>query len=449
MFAIIIFLLTFQMWLSSNTIPSGGKLAVYINKCCEINKIHVKNECKEVNQSLSWEPTFLSKSVDVQVHVINSYPKCYHSHLSSVYDNFTDRLRFLLDGTLRHYTLNDPHTPDEDLKDEQMFYDYQEGTYCSEKMIDSNNKEMYYALLCPPKVNSSWTDFDFIMRKIVDPIFHIIALICYVSVALIHFVLPQLRDLFGNIVATINICLAVAQAADIARIITNFGIPVTHFLAEVCLCVAILSAYLWLTGLGFYLWRTFRSENVFLRMTHGKKYCYYSFSIWSTTAFLTLIALLAHFYLDNPLEEDIFELMKIGWLVIAIFYLPIVCCIAVNAYFYHRTSACMKVYGRYGRIHHKFKICVDIFGRLQLAMLIYWAFLPLSWLPFNVAYYSYIFVNALIAPVILYISILSQRRVRFLLRKECCFEKCLFKCLRPNQPEDIPEWGEEMMAIYK
>lgn len=51
-----------------------------------------------------------------------------------------------------------------------------------------------------------------------------------------------------------------------------------------------------------YLVLTFncRSRNVFLRITDGKKYCYYGGYAWSCTAVLGALALFAHYLMDYP-----------------------------------------------------------------------------------------------------------------------------------------------------
>lgn len=44
---------------------------------------------------------------------------------------------------------------------------------------------------------------------------------------------------------------------------------------------------------------SFRSRNVFLRVTDGRKYCYYSTYAWGLTICMTALALVAHFMLDT------------------------------------------------------------------------------------------------------------------------------------------------------
>lgn len=49
-----------------------------------------------------------------------------------------------------------------------------------------------------------------------------------------------------------------------------------------------------------HLYFRFRSRNVYLRITDGKKYCYYSVYTWLSTAILGVLAVVAHFMLDYP-----------------------------------------------------------------------------------------------------------------------------------------------------
>lgn len=60
------------------------------------------------------------------------------------------------------------------------------------------------------------------MRNIINPITHGISMACFLAVAIIYFIMPTLRDLVGNIVTTISMCLIVNQAADMIRLLTVF-----------------------------------------------------------------------------------------------------------------------------------------------------------------------------------------------------------------------------------
>lgn len=47
-------------------------------------------------------------------------------------------------------------------------------------------------------------------------------------------------------------------------------------------------------------YQCFRSRNVFLRITDGKKYCYYGVYAWLCTITLGSLAMFAHFTMDYP-----------------------------------------------------------------------------------------------------------------------------------------------------
>lgn len=90
-------------------------------------------------------------------------------------------------------------------------------------LITNTNMTGIYAMVCVPQVKINWRDTSFVMKKVLNPTFHAIAMILYLLVAIIYFVLPTLRDLAGNIITTIMISLIVSQAADLVRIFTEFS----------------------------------------------------------------------------------------------------------------------------------------------------------------------------------------------------------------------------------
>lgn len=79
-------------------------------------------------------------------------------------------------------------------------------------------------------------------------------------------------------------------------------------------------------------------------------------------------------------------------------------------------------------------------------MSVCWLFMLISWLPYDVLDYTYIMANALQAPLIFMVCVISQKRVLYLLRKVCCNENCVCPCCRPDD-NDPSDWGEEMMAM--
>jgi len=96
------------------------------------------------------------------------------------------------------------------------------------------------AVICTPQIPSPWTDADFVMRRIVNPACHAIAMACLLLVAVVQFVLPQLRDLIGNMVTTLAGCMIVARIANIVRIFVEYNGPVSYLTAGMCIvCIDI------------------------------------------------------------------------------------------------------------------------------------------------------------------------------------------------------------------
>lgn len=71
---------------------------------------------------------------------------------------------------------------------------------------------------------------------------------------------------------------------------------------------------------------------------------------------------------------------------------------------------------------------------MLLVMSIAWLFLIMSWLQMEGLLYAHIVVNALQTPLLLYICVLRQRHVTFLLKKTCCY----------NEPPSANDWGDEL-----
>lgn len=70
----------------------------------------------------------------------------------------------------------------------------------------------------------------------------------------------------------------------------------------------------------------------------------------------------------------------------------------------------------------------------MLVMGITWLFLLMSWLDVDGLLYAHIIVNAIQAPLILYVCVLRQKNVKYLLTKSCCY----------NEPPSSGDWGDEM-----
>ncbi|XP_039757659.1 probable G-protein coupled receptor Mth-like 5 [Pararge aegeria] len=446
---------------------------VKINKCCELNEIMVDSVCRLaelLNQSM-WEPQFKTEDGIAAAlkyfNYVTGVPDCATTQQRPIFDlgKSEDELNLLTDGRLQHL-IHHLHSSDQ-IKDDPLItntysiheaiaipevkepssYIHDQAKYCMDKIIiTSSNITGQYALVCVPEVIINWKETSFLMKKILNPLFHAIAMVLYLLVAIIYFVIPTLRDLAGNIITTINICLIVSQAADLVRIFTELSNHVSFMVTDIILYISLLGAFFWLNSFGFYIWKTFKSRNVFLRVTDVRKYCYYSSVVWFAVGVMAAMAICAHFLLDsgsNPYKkmrlsntiilEDI-EQETIGWLGIAVFFTPVAFTIIFNLFFYVTTLKVIKRINIYGRIHYKLKGCFDLFLQIFLIMTTAWLFLLLSWLNFDGLFYAHIVVNLLQAILIFYVCVVRQSHVTFLLRKSCCYA----------EPIPTGEWGDEM-----
>ncbi|KAG5672697.1 hypothetical protein PVAND_002806 [Polypedilum vanderplanki] len=428
--------------------------SVKINKCCEKFEIFVDERCTSIQaaNTTGFSPSFTGYDGKTDVKVENiqyliGQPDCGKMQMWAVYDfpQNHDYLFLFTDGKLGHYIRKSQRSEeDEDYEDEDhhieikqliterssafLSHDFEQGHYCLEKATFSNKtlETRLFAYVCSPGKIISWTDTDFILRKILNPLFHGISMIILLIIAIIYFVLPTLRDLVGNIITTITICLIISQAADLVRIFTEFSNHFSFMIADIILYASLLAAFFWLSSLGYYIWKTFKSRNVFLRVTDGRKYCYYSCYAWSMTGILTLIAIFAHFYLDTGTvrKQYIFEDQEtIGWLGMAVFFTPVAFTIIINLFFYATTLKVMNRINSYGRIHNKLKNNFIMFMLIFLTMSVAWIFFILSWLKYDYLLYVHIITNALQAPILFYICIIRQKHVSFLLRKTCCYNE--------------------------
>lgn len=64
-----------------------------------------------------------------------------------------------------------------------------------------------------------------------NPVFHVIAILLFLSVAVIYFVLPPLRDLVGNMLTTMMICMIVKEVGQLVTVFTEFTNHVSFLVA--------------------------------------------------------------------------------------------------------------------------------------------------------------------------------------------------------------------------
>lgn len=451
----------------------GKPNLISIAKCCEPEELLVDDTCTPLTETneTEWRPEFVEEKVNgisrtrpvkpnYQLKI--GRPRCqpneqqwnvYH------YRSSEDRLAILTTGVLRHYTTDltkgkherggvygyDDTTDDEDLETTSIHNDYPFGHYCADKAILSRDRLVAtYAMICVPDVVIGWTDTSYLMKHAIDPTFHAISIASYLIVAIVYFVLPQLRDLVGNMITSMTLCLIAGQCASMVRIFTEFGSHVSFMIADTVMYVSLLAAFFWLNALGYYVWSTFRSRNVFLRVTDGRKYCYYSTYVWGSTICIAGTSIFAHFALETnkpvitgtlyPPQETI------GWLGISVLFTSIVLTIMVDLCFVLTTANRIKRMSTYGRIHHKMKYSFRMFVFLFAIMSTGWLSLLFSRMNYEALEYCHIVINLLQALLILYVCVFGQRRVTFLLGKTC-------NCCNSGENIEGLDWGEEMTAI--
>ncbi|KAJ8670442.1 hypothetical protein QAD02_001701 [Eretmocerus hayati] len=444
---------------------------VDVAKCCEQDELLLDGACEplaQANQTFSWQPEFEAedaypgapKPPQPRYKLHYGHPKCppgsspwdvYH------YPKSGDTLAILLSGTLRHSVPDQADEVErakelygtdfldpEDVQAKAIHFDYPYGHYCADKAVLTKNPLVaVYAKICVPRP-MKWANTDSLIKKALDPAFHAIAMVSYLIVAIIYFVLPQLRDLVGNIITSTMICLIVSQCASFINIFTEFGNHINFFITDSIMYISLLAAFFWLHALGYYVWSTFRSRNVFIRSSDGKKYCCYSTFVWGCTISIAATAMFAHFTLETskPIVGGVsFEAQEtLGGLALSVLFTSVAFTIAIDVCYITTTMDKLKRIRTYGRIHHKMKYNFRMFMFILATMGISWLFLLLSLLKYDALIYCHIFVNLIQALFILYICIFGQKRVTFLLGKTC---NC---CVTAESPEGL-DWGEEMTAI--
>lgn len=249
----------------TETRPASADTKVRIGKCCELEELLVDDRCTPLSETneTNWVPEFVK---DRDAAVRTGYvppgpkyelkigrPRCdsdEHQWHVYYYPSGPDRLLILPTGVLRHYIvdlakgmdenrgiygiamLNVDDDYDDDKEHATIHYDYPFGHYCADKVVLSGDRMVAtYAMLCVPDVAVRWTDTNYLMKHAINPAFHAVSMACYLVVAVVYFVLPQLRDLVGNIITSMALCLMVNQCASTVRIFTEFGNHVSFLVA--------------------------------------------------------------------------------------------------------------------------------------------------------------------------------------------------------------------------
>lgn len=227
-----------------------------IAKCCEEHEIMVDKVCTPVhltNETKPWIPEFEdedsyegAKPVKPPRYVLKfGQPRCksnenqwdvYH------YPSGSDKLVMMLSGKLRHYVPDQADKSEktkelyqaefaefEDVQAKAMHFDYSFGHYCADKAILSKEKLVAtYAKICVPHP-VKWANTDNLIKKAIDPAFHAIAVVSYLVVAIVYFVLAQLRDLVGNMMTSMMLCLIVNQCFSFVTLFKEFTNHINFF----------------------------------------------------------------------------------------------------------------------------------------------------------------------------------------------------------------------------
>lgn len=247
-------------------VNGAGDARVNIGKCCEPEELLVDDRCTPLTETneTRWRPEFVREHGPAtgQQRRLNepSYelkigrPRCSpgeHQWHVYHYPSGPDRLAILPNGILRHYIIDltkgmdenrgvygiatsnlDDDEDDDEKEHATIYYDYQFEHYCADKaVLTEDHLTATYAMLCVPDVVVRWTDINYLMRHAINPAFHAVTMACYLIVAVVYFVLPQLRDLVGNVITSMTLCLLINQCASTVRIFIEFGSHISFMIA--------------------------------------------------------------------------------------------------------------------------------------------------------------------------------------------------------------------------
>lgn len=235
-----------------------SKSTIKIGKCCGSNELMLDRRCTPIGETKSetkaWRPEFTDEhghrlATEPKFEFKFGLPKCKSNEKQ--WDIFhapklhMDLLMVLPSGKLRHCTRCDQGKPDEEAAElmeseyddggrdsgDEFCHNYEFGNYCADKVILTNNdSSKIYARVCLPADEHNM-ESEYLMTRIIEPAFRAISIACYLVVAIVYCVLPQLRNLIGNIITSMTLCLVACQSADMVRIFTEFSNHVSFMVA--------------------------------------------------------------------------------------------------------------------------------------------------------------------------------------------------------------------------
>jgi G protein-coupled receptor Mth (Methuselah protein) len=191
-------------------------------------------QCIEDNSTLTWAPIFSSEDglkTNVQVRggfniVAGALPNCGARQQWPIYHyaDSADRLVLMENGWLRHF-VHARHRHDE------RHYDYEPRLFCMDRVHLPSGDEAQFAVVCNPETIDDETEARFIVLYILNPLFHAMSMTFLLATAIVYFIVPQLRDLLGNMVTTISLCLVIVYSADLVRLFRGFSEHVSFLAA--------------------------------------------------------------------------------------------------------------------------------------------------------------------------------------------------------------------------
>ncbi|XP_063231399.1 probable G-protein coupled receptor Mth-like 5 isoform X3 [Bacillus rossius redtenbacheri] len=433
-------------FLCMRMIEVAAQGVVRVQKCCERFELMIDNRCAHKNESDSevWNPVFSSESGQDNVQVplfrlVIGQPECgarlkwpiFH------YPGSQDRLSLLPNGKLRHFISHHEHDSkgaDVELSqlsggdlDGQRYHDYDLGLYCLDKWPSplADNRDAVPGGGASGAVRAGvLPGRGSLLERLGPPGAHGGG--------------PRLPGRGAGVLRGGGRRLLRAAAAARPRRqrgVLAGRVPRREPGRRPGAGVRAVPAPRQLPGR--------RSRNVYLRVTDGRKYCYYSLYVWCCTLSMAAVALFAHFMLEPEgikTQPGVLMQNNLGWLGVAMFFTPVAFTILVNLFFYLTTGQIINRMSTYGRIHHKMKYSFEMFAKLFLVMVVGWLFLLLSWMRYSVLFYCNVLVNVLQALLVLYVCVLGQGRVTALARASCC--PCGRKGAEPGA-----DWGEEMSSM--
>lgn len=217
---------------------SEPEVALEVNKCCELKEIMAETakeaaRCAPDNSTLDWAPKFSSEDGlrNIQIRggfniVAPALPNCgprqqwpiYH------YEDSADRLVLMENGWLRHFV----HS-----RHDERHYDYEPRLFCMDRVRLASGDEAQFAVVCNPETVDIDTQARFLVLYILNPVFHALSITFLLATAVVYFIVPQLRDLLGNMVTTLSLCLVVVYAADLVRLFRGFSEHVSFLAAGI------------------------------------------------------------------------------------------------------------------------------------------------------------------------------------------------------------------------